>query len=444
MNRCPFPIGLVLGTDAFDRTVYPVGRPGSAVSDIAKQHTTRQVSITQLNMNNGSGAAEDACTHRELPSISSVVLICLSTLSGLTAFIGNGLVVLAIHRATTLRIVSNYFIASLAVADLSVGLLMYPVLIGKVAANIWQGEHWLSKTADWLWMQTTTTTTFNLCAVSLDRYVAITCVFHYHRIVTKKKTLRAIAFIWVFSLVFASLRLLVTSPQHHSKLWIATTLLTVVLPLMVIAFCYHRIYKEAKSQSQKIAKNTFTREEAVLSAKNRKAAGTAAIIIGLFVAFWLPSLVASIVELIVEQPCQKAKVDYAWFWIAVLSFSSSAFNPWVYAVRLREFRNTIVRIVKLRRYVDRHSARRRSSDWESRDSRRFSTAIIKLHRAECLDMLELRLAQGSAEQSRPQRNPLCTETKSHCGPPGTSALGSPPQPSRSFRFLSCCPGETRI
>lgn len=329
-------------------------------------------------MNNTSRNYKESC-ERELNLISSAILICLSSLAGITAIVGNAFVMLAIRQTTTLRTVSNYFIASLAAADFSVGLTMYPVLIAKIALNIWQGEHWLSKTADFLWMQTTTTTTFNLCAVSVDRYIAITSVFKYHRIVTKRKSCRAIAFIWIFSLIFASLRLYVTNPDHYAKLWVATTLLTMVLPLIMIGFCYCRIYKEARSQSRKIAQNAISAEEAVLSAKNKKAAWTAAIIIGLFVVFWMPSFVASFVELFIEEPCQKADIDYAWFWIAVLSFSSSAFNPWVYTIRIQELRNTVRRIFH-RRKIPREFSRTsraasiagRSTDWGLL-MRRFST-----------------------------------------------------------------------
>ena len=129
--------------------------------------------------------------------ISSAFLICLYAVSSMTCLFGNCVVLLAIYQTKTLRTVSNFFIASLAVADISVGFFMNPILICKAALNIWQGNHWLSKLADFMWIQTTTSTTFNLCSVSIDRYVAITAVFKYHRIMTRKKCFAALTLIFL-------------------------------------------------------------------------------------------------------------------------------------------------------------------------------------------------------------------------------------------------------
>lgn len=309
-------------------------------------------------MNNTSLERVDNCT-AELSLISSVFLICLYTLSSVTCLVGNGIVLLAIYQTTTLRTVSNFFIASLAVADISVGFIMNPILISKVALDLWQGNHWLSKLADLMWIQTTTSTTFNLCAVSIDRYVAITAVFKYHRVMTRKKCFVALTLIWIFSFIFASVRLLIHNPALLPRLWISTTLLTVIIPLVLIAFCYVQIYCAAKAQIKKIAERKLSAEEARLSSKNRKAAWTAAIIISLFVIMWLPSFVTSCIELTTVDRCKKLRIDFAWFWLAFLCFCSSAVNPWVYTIRVPEFKNTLRRILgrkRLKRELSRSIA----------------------------------------------------------------------------------------
>ena len=285
----------------------------------------------------------------ELSLISSAFLICLYAVSSITCLFGNGIVLLAIYQTKTLRTVSNFFIASLAVADVSVGMFMNPILISKVGLNIWQGSHWLSKLADVMWIQTTTSTTFNLCAVSIDRYIAITAVFKYHRVITRKRCFAALTLIWLFSLLFASVRLFIHNPANLPRLWISTTILTVIVPLFLIGFCYVKIYCAAKTQIKKIAQRKLSSEEARLSAMNRKAAWTAAIIIFLFVVMWLPGFVASCIELTTVDRCKKLQIDFAWFWLAFLCFCSSAVNPWVYTIRVPEFKNTLRRILGRKR-----------------------------------------------------------------------------------------------
>lgn len=299
-------------------------------------------------MNNTSLRTGENCT-TELSLMPTIFLICLYSLSSAFCLFGNGVVLLAIYQTTTLRTVSNFFIASLACADVSVGLLMNPILISKVALDRWQGEHWLSKLADFMWIQTTTSTTFNLCAVSIDRYVAITAVFKYHRVMTRQKCFVTLTVIWVFSVIFGSVRLFVSNPTKLPRLWISTTILTVIIPLFLIAFCYLQIYHAAKAQCKKIAQRKLSAEEARLSAKNRKAAWTAAMIISLFVTMWIPSFVASCIELTMVDRCRKLRIDFAWFWLAFLCFCSSAVNPWVYTIRVPEFKNTLRRILGRKR-----------------------------------------------------------------------------------------------
>ena len=309
-------------------------------------------------MNNTTGGTVDNCT-AHLSLISSVFLIGLYSLSSITCLFGNGIVLLAIYQTTALRTVSNFFIASLAFADVSVGVFMNPILMSKVALDLWQGNHWLSKLADFMWIQTTTSTTFNLCAVSIDRYVAITAVFKYHTVITSKKCFGALTFIWIFSIMFASARFFIHNQAILPRLWISTTLITVVVPLLLIGFCYVQIYWAAKAQIKKIAKRKLSAEEAKLSAKDRKAAWTAAIIISLFVIMWTPSFVASCIELTTVDRCKKLRIDFAWFWLAFLCFCSSTINPWVYTIRVPEFKNTLRRILgrkRLKRKLSRSIA----------------------------------------------------------------------------------------
>ena len=309
-------------------------------------------------MNTTSFASEISCSAR-FSLESGTILICLYSLSSAFCLFGNGIVLIAIYQTTTLQTVSNFFIASLSIADVSVGLLMNPILISKVALDRWQGNHWLSKLADFMWIQSTTSTTFNLCAVSIDRYVAITSVFKYQRIMTRRKCYVALTVIWLFSFIFGSVRLTINNPARLPRLWISTTILSVIVPLFLIAFCYLQIYYAARAQCKKIAERKLSAEEARISAKNRKAAWTAAIIISLFVVMWIPSFIASCLELTTVDRCKKLRIDFAWFWLAFLCFCSSAINPWVYTIRVPEFKNTLRRILgrnRLKRELSRSIA----------------------------------------------------------------------------------------
>ncbi|KAJ8025686.1 5-hydroxytryptamine receptor 1A [Holothuria leucospilota] len=109
--------------------------------------------------------------------------------------IGNCLVAFAIARYPNLRTVTNYLIVSLAVADTTVCAWVMPIAayqdlnggrwrLGDILCDLWVGSDVLMSTAS-IW---------NLCAVSVDRYLAITRPIWY---ATKRKITFALILISV-------------------------------------------------------------------------------------------------------------------------------------------------------------------------------------------------------------------------------------------------------
>ncbi|EDO26007.1 predicted protein, partial [Nematostella vectensis] len=97
----------------------------------------------------------------------------LNTILAVFSTAGNAIVLIAIWRTSSLHSTSNYFIASLAAADLSVGFIINPLWVAKSGLNIWENNHFLTIFTEFMSVQTLVTTTFNLAAVSVDRYVAV-------------------------------------------------------------------------------------------------------------------------------------------------------------------------------------------------------------------------------------------------------------------------------
>ncbi|XP_039965766.1 tyramine/octopamine receptor [Bactrocera tryoni] len=129
--------------------------------------------------------------------------IVLSVIIVLTV-IGNVLVILSVFTYKPLRIVQNFFIVSLAVADLTVALLVLPFNVAYSILGRWEfGIHvckmWL--TCDVLCC---TSSILNLCAIALDRYWAITDPINYAQKRTVGRVLLLIAGVWILSLVISS------------------------------------------------------------------------------------------------------------------------------------------------------------------------------------------------------------------------------------------------
>ena len=81
-----------------------------------------------------------------------------------------------------------------------------------------------------LWIHTTTATTFHLCCVSVDRFIANRFPFRYQDIVTKKRCCKVIILVWLISL----------DPWGNiasAVLWLSLAFVTFIASLFVVTFC---------------------------------------------------------------------------------------------------------------------------------------------------------------------------------------------------------------
>ena len=288
-----------------------------------------------------NSAAINVCSGA-LTNTEIVVLATFNTILGLTSCVGNALILAAIYQVPSLRTISNAFIASLGFADFTVGLFMNPLWVSKSLLNVWKSDNQLSTTIEFLTMQTIVATTFSLCAVSVDRYVAVTNI-RYIEILTRSRVRAVIVSIWFFSVVFACLRLVITDPFKLPLYWIAASTITVMIPIVIISLCYFHIFKAVRIQIRRIA--TLNPDETLVQLKNRKAALTIGIVVGVFLICWTPSLVISLLQFLSTDSCRKMKINGYWFWVALAEFSNSAFNPFIYCIRSRDFRKAVRNVV---------------------------------------------------------------------------------------------------
>ncbi|XP_034483513.1 tyramine/octopamine receptor [Drosophila innubila] len=118
--------------------------------------------------------------------------------------IGNILVILSVFTYKPLRIVQNFFIVSLAVADLTVALLVLPFNVAYSILGRWEFGIHLCK----LWLTCDvlccTSSILNLCAIALDRYWAITDPINYAQKRTVGRVLLLISGVWLLSLIISS------------------------------------------------------------------------------------------------------------------------------------------------------------------------------------------------------------------------------------------------
>ncbi|KAF3690827.1 5-hydroxytryptamine receptor 2B [Channa argus] len=127
-----------------------------------------------------------------------IIMVIIPTIGG------NILVILAVSLERKLQNATNYFLMSLAVADLLVGLLVMPIALITVLYNSdWPLPEFLCPI--WLFLDVlfSTASIMHLCAISLDRYIAIKKPIQHSQYKSRAKAMVKIALVWVISICIA-------------------------------------------------------------------------------------------------------------------------------------------------------------------------------------------------------------------------------------------------
>lgn len=177
---------------------------------------------------------------------------------------GNILVILGVFTYKPLRIVQNFFIVSLAAADLAVAVLVMPLNVAYMTLGRWLWGKQLCK----MWLtcdiMSCTSSILNLCAIALDRYWAITDPINYANKRTLKRVVYQIIGVWILSLVISSPPILgwndwpdeftadtpcqLTSEPGYV---VYSSLGSFFIPLVIMTIVYIKIYIAARQRLRK-------------------------------------------------------------------------------------------------------------------------------------------------------------------------------------------------
>ncbi|XP_050069773.1 5-hydroxytryptamine receptor 1-like [Anopheles maculipalpis] len=330
-------------------------------------------------------------------TVSTIVIsiILLAVIVG--TVIGNVLVCVAVCLVRKLRRPCNYLLVSLAISDLCVALLVMPMALlyevleewrfGEVFCDIWVAFDVLSCTASIL----------NLCAISVDRYWAITKPLEYGVKRTPRRMIACIVLVWLAAACISLPPLLILGNEHEINgqpacsvcqnffYQIYATLGSFYIPLAVMLFVYFQIFRAARrivmeeKRAQKRLESAINGATQVVQqqekkppgmkagvgekgvavkvttsspqnkrlrfqlAKERKASTTLGIIMSAFTICWLPFFILALVRPFMKDDHRTLSSFFLW-----LGYANSLLNPIIYATLNRDFRKPFQEILYFR------------------------------------------------------------------------------------------------
>ncbi|XP_043652986.1 alpha-2Db adrenergic receptor [Drosophila teissieri] len=195
-------------------------------------------------------------THIVIASIIVTILMIIIV-------VGNMLVIIAIATEKSLKNIQNWFIASLAVADFFLGLIIMPFSLANELMGYWIFGSWWCDIHSAMDVLLCTASIMNLCLISLDRYWSITKAVDYLKSRTPARAAVMITAVWIMSALICIPPLLgwkVKMPEgplpkcelsEDIGYVLYSALGSFYIPSCIMVFVYIRIYFAAKARARR-------------------------------------------------------------------------------------------------------------------------------------------------------------------------------------------------
>ena len=298
----------------------------------------------------------NSCSDQAPPYALPFITTAIAAFLALVTIPGNALVLAAVIRNPhgNLRTPFNYLVLNLAVADLSVGLIVdtlsiiyhlhegYNVSLPGFGIEIEHVAYLIACTASVL----------SMASMTVDRYLAVVHPVRYRVYQTKKRVTITCVAIWVLSSAVSCLYFLVGDFLYR----FVFANVVVIFTFCILAFSFFRIHLALRRQRARLNVKDTT---SVHASRDRTQSNTVKyelrvtkmfrIILYWYVICYLPACVA----IYVVNFCKTCSCDVIhWMRDMQLNFllMSSAVNPYVYAWTSPRFRSAFLKILCLEKF----------------------------------------------------------------------------------------------
>ncbi|XP_014477134.1 PREDICTED: octopamine receptor beta-2R-like isoform X2 [Dinoponera quadriceps] len=368
----------------------------------------------------GNGA-EDSWPDMSLTILKGCVLGSIIA----TAVFGNLLVMVSVMRHRKLRIITNYFVVSLALADMLVAMFAMTFNASVQLTGKWLFGYFMCDVWNSLDVYFSTSSILHLMCISVDRYYAIVKPLKYPINMTKRVVAFMLLACWIlpaiisFPPIFCGLYTTDENSLHRHKhpelcefkvnqiYAILSSSISFWIPCTIMTVTYFAIFREANRQEKQMHSrmgnamllshrpskdlnnlngelnsggssktltlneintdhlHTPTKDKHMMKMKREhKAARTLSIIMGTFILCWLPFFLWYVITALCKTcPCPDIVIAIL-FWIG---YTNSALNPLIYAYFNRDFREAFKNTLQC---AFCSLCRREPSDLEALDFRR--------------------------------------------------------------------------
>ncbi|XP_047244723.1 trace amine-associated receptor 1-like [Girardinichthys multiradiatus] len=282
------------------------------------------------------------------PSFICVALYVFLGSLCLITVCGNFLVIASIVYFKQLYTPNNYLVLSLAMADLLVGVLVFPYSMTFTFTSCWYDEDLFCKVRGSFDVTLSTASILNLCCISVDRYHAVCKPLTYKSTMNDRIIVMMILGCWGtaaligIGIIIAGFNQGKCEENCAMDALILTTLgcmFSFYIPVIVMLGIYLKIFLVAQSQLNSIHSTACRSKKpaGALSMMERKATKTLAVVMRVFLLCWTPYFLCIVFQPLIFDITPIAVIET----LNWLTLSNSMLNPFIYAFFYSWFRAAV-------------------------------------------------------------------------------------------------------
>ncbi|NXB81798.1 GPR19 protein, partial [Donacobius atricapilla] len=275
----------------------------------------------------------------------------------LISVLGNFLICLVIHRSRRTQPTTNYFVVSMACADLVSSVGSAPFLLLQLSTGHWMLGSGVCRLVRYLQYLTPGVQTYMLLTISVDRFYTIVYPLSFK--VSRGKAKKITLVSWFCGALFASPACFLygSSSDHHCNFFLPSSwlgaasgvihlsVLLLLIPSLLIILCYQKLFTCIWGS---VTEDTAGRRTMnLVSRRKAKAVKMFFFFVLDFLLSWLPFFM---VQMWHPQETDYRKSSLLFLAITWISFSSSAFKPILYSIYNANFRRGMHEICCMWKY----------------------------------------------------------------------------------------------
>ena len=268
-----------------------------------------------------------------------IFLSALNILFSVTAFLGNTLILVALHKETSLHPPSKLLYRNLAITDLCVGIITEPLSVTywtSVVNERWDICYYAERAGDYSGSILCAVSLLTVTAISVDRLLALLLGLRYRQVVTYRRTCITVTGFWILSIVGASTLFLnrrITSWYQY---------IGTALCLVTTIFAYAKIFVTLRHNQIHVQNHAAQGQPSqaipLNIARYRKAVYSALWVQGTLVICYLPYTIAIFLT---PQRGMPLSIYLATNFTASMVLLNSSLNPLLYCWKIREVRQAV-------------------------------------------------------------------------------------------------------